>query len=173
DIGGRKHTYFARFWANGTGLGIQNTAGGTQTATGHRVCQVLGVNLDAVEVVELGATKVPSLVEDSRDREQEPFGWPELQIGVVRESIAVAEALPDFLAVAQYSLSALKTLLDVLAPPDQYHFYATAARALSTAKRRGSSKGVEFWPSKPVPRPSDPNTILSGATDPFLYNPRR
>ena len=25
---------------------------------------------------------------------QEPFGWPELQIGIVREAIAVAEALP-------------------------------------------------------------------------------
>ncbi|ESK96998.1 hypercellular protein [Moniliophthora roreri MCA 2997] len=202
--------------ANGTGLGIQNTAGGTQIAIGHvgirvsersdgnqsvltllkRVCRVLGVNLDAVEVVELGATKAPSLTGDPGDREQEPFGWPELQVGVVRESVAVAEALPDFLAVAQYSLSALKTLLDILAPPDQYHLNATAARALSTAKRRGSSKGVEFWPSRPVvsitlaplplirlpiekpmsalqPRPSDPNTILSGATDPFLYNPRR
>ncbi|KAK7054867.1 hypothetical protein VNI00_003330 [Paramarasmius palmivorus] len=201
---------------NGAGLGIQITTNLPQGARGHvgmrvserpdgnssvlkllrRVCRVLGVNLDAVQVVQLDDSQVTPTSEHTVDMDQESFGWPELQVGVIRESIAVAEALPDFLAVAQYSLSALKTLLEVLSPPDQYHLYATAARALSTAKRRGSSKGVNFWPTRPVvsitlaplplirlpiekpmsalqPRPSDPNTMLSGATDPFLYNPRR
>ncbi|KAF9264661.1 hypothetical protein L218DRAFT_861806 [Marasmius fiardii PR-910] len=160
-----------------------------------RVCRVLGVNLDAVKIADLDDSTVSPNTNDTGDS-QEPFGWPELQVGVIRESIAVAEALPDFLAVAQYALSSLKTLIHVLTPADQYHLYTTATRALSTVKRRGSSKGLEFWPSKPIvnialaplpliripiekpmnalqPRPTDPNTILTGATDPFLYNPRR
>ncbi|KAJ3779437.1 hypothetical protein GGU10DRAFT_230519, partial [Lentinula aff. detonsa] len=104
---------------------------------------------------------------------REPFGWPELQIGVVRESVAVAEALPDFLAVAQYALSSLKTLQEFLEAGDQYHLYSTAARAMQIARRRGIMKAVEYWSGRPVPRSSDSNAILKGGTDPFLYNPRR
>ncbi|KAG7092479.1 hypothetical protein E1B28_008831 [Marasmius oreades] len=199
-------------FSNGAGLGIHGITANSTTQVGvrltersdgnqsvlellKRVCRVLGVNLDAVKTVDLLDSPISPATDDTADN-QEPFGWPELQVGVIRESIAVAEALPDFLAVAQYALSSLKTLIDVLTPGDQYHLYSTAARALSTAKRRGSSTGVEFWLSRPIvsialaplplirlpiekpmsalqPRPSDPNTILTGATDPFLYNPRR
>ena len=38
-----------------------------------------------------------SLIEEEEDdfiAHAEPYGWPELQIGIVREAIAVAEALP-------------------------------------------------------------------------------
>ncbi|KAL0581718.1 hypothetical protein V5O48_000300 [Marasmius crinis-equi] len=200
--------------SDGMGLGIQGMAAGVQVpnAVGvrlsersdgnqsvlellKRVCRVLGVNLDAVKVADPHGAAAQSSTNDAADW-QEPFGWPELQVGVIREAIAVAEALPDFLAVAQYALSSLKTLIHILTPADQHHLYSTAARALSTAKRRGSSNVIEFWPSRPVvsitlaplplirlpiekpmsalqARPSDPNNIITGATDPFLYNPRR
>ncbi|KAF5391257.1 hypothetical protein D9757_001865 [Collybiopsis confluens] len=163
----------------------------------RHICKVLGVNLDAIQVVD--TNREPSNqydAEDGFDVHQETFGWPELQIGVVRESVAVAEALPDFLAVAQYALSSLKTLRDFLEPGDQYHLYSTAARAMQTAQRRGAMKSIEYWSGRPVvsialaplpfirlpiekpmsalhPRSSDSNAILTGGTDPFLYNPRR
>lgn len=57
------------------------------------VCKVLGVNLDAIQMVDVNGES-GSQAEDDSDVPREPFGWPELQIGVVRESVAVAEALP-------------------------------------------------------------------------------
>ncbi|KAJ6547608.1 TRAPP II complex [Mycena capillaripes] len=167
------------------------------------VCKVLGINLDAVRLLENtpetstenqdGNT---SLEDDVASEFSEPYGWPELQVGVVREAVAVAEALPDYLAVAQFALSSLKTLQAVLAPGDQYHLYTTSTRALMTAHRRGDSKSVEYWSGKPLvnislsqlplvrlpiekplsalqSRSSDIAPILTGGTDPFLYNPRR
>ena len=71
-------------------------------------CKIHGVDLEAVNVVETGPdaiqpragrtrderreSDVPPVPED--DLPKEPIGWPELQIGIVREAIAVAEALP-------------------------------------------------------------------------------
>ncbi|KAJ7046805.1 TRAPP II complex [Mycena alexandri] len=167
------------------------------------VCKVLGINLDAVRLLENSEansapveTSTTSIEDEIATEFSEPYGWPELQVGVVREAVAVAEALPDYLAVAQFALSSLKTLQSVLASGDQYHLYATANRALLTAHRRGDSKSVEYWSGKPLvrislsplplvrlpiekplsalqARASDIAPILTGATDPFLYNPRR
>ncbi|KAJ7452373.1 TRAPP II complex [Mycena galericulata] len=163
------------------------------------VCKVLGINLDAVRLGDNSdeqSADNTSIEDDVTTDFTEPYGWPELQVGVVREAVAVAEALPDFLAVAQFALSSLKTLQAVLAPGDQYHLYATSTRALMTAHRRGDSKSVEYWSGKPLvsitlssfplvrlpiekplsalqPRSSDMTPILTGGTDPFLYNPRR
>ncbi|KAJ7235474.1 TRAPP II complex [Mycena haematopus] len=168
------------------------------------VCKVLGINLDAVRLLgnsEADCTEVDSaatnLEEDMTTEFMEPYGWPELQVGVVREAVAVAEALPDYLAVAQFALSSLKTLPQaVLSAGDQYHLYTTSNRALMTAHRRGDSKSVEYWSGKPLvsinlsplplvrlpiekplsalqTRSSGITPILTGGTDPFLYNPRR
>jgi hypothetical protein len=72
------------------------------------ICKIHGVDLEAVNVVETGPeaarqrdsrarnekreSDVPPAPDD--DIPKEPIGWPELQIGIVREAIAVAEALP-------------------------------------------------------------------------------
>lgn len=79
------------------------------------ICKIHGVDLEAVSVVETGLeairprdsrknekreSEVPPAPED--DLPKEPIGWPELQIGIVREAIAVAEALPG-MAVSQPS----------------------------------------------------------------------
>jgi hypothetical protein len=65
------------------------------------VCKVLGINLDAVRLLETSDADItevqsaPASVEDDVATEfMEPYGWPELQVGVVREAVAVAEALP-------------------------------------------------------------------------------
>ncbi|RDB21392.1 hypothetical protein Hypma_011623 [Hypsizygus marmoreus] len=195
---------------SGVGIRMSESADGNESILKllKYVCKVLGINLDAVKLVEVDAEPAPtssdrvSLVsQEEYDDEvvvasQEPYGWPELQVGVVREAVAVAEALPDFPAVAQFALSALKTLQIVLSPGDQYHLYSTSTRALMTARRRGDTKSVEYWSGRPVvsitiapmplvrlpvekpmsalqTRPSDIAPILTGGTDPFLYNPRK
>ncbi|KAG1715706.1 hypothetical protein ID866_1469 [Astraeus odoratus] len=174
----------------------------------YYICKVLGVNLEAVSPVYASAGDGSEAVDPVAGAEPQPddtdvteylnipFGWPELQVGVIREAIAVAEALPDYLAVARISLSALKTMHAVLATSDQYHLYQTASRALNVLKRRGETTTVEWWAGRPSisialqPLPSHrlliekpisllvtstppANPIIAGAIDPFLYNPRK
>lgn len=100
----------------GAGLGIQNVDLNGSGSLGVRenertegndailrivkyVCSVHGIDTEAVQLVNMGGS--PS--ETERDEEevgstdgvpQEPFGWPELQVGIVREALAIAEALP-------------------------------------------------------------------------------
>jgi hypothetical protein len=74
------------------------------------VCRVLGINLEAVKLVDAhfdGHAKIedesgssPNSVppfhpdDDALEPSHDAYGWPELQIGVIREAIAVAESLP-------------------------------------------------------------------------------
>jgi len=65
------------------------------------VCKVLGISLDVVGLVQDTLKRTSELPPSLNDYDEdilqelrEPFGWPELQVGVVREAVAVAEALP-------------------------------------------------------------------------------
>ncbi|KAH7889670.1 TRAPP II complex [Phlebopus sp. FC_14] len=168
-------------------------------------CRVLGLDLESVTLAP-----TPKSADDDSQREHghpsedvaltealgNSFGWPELQVGVVREAIAVAEALPDQLAVARFSLSALKTMHFILTPGDQNHLYQTASRALAATRRRGAVSAVEYWATRPIlsiavpplplhrlpiekpisllaSSPSPAGLISAAVKDPFLYNPRK
>ncbi|KAG5638372.1 hypothetical protein H0H81_000383 [Sphagnurus paluster] len=130
---------------SGLGIhGLSSSGGGSWSGVGVRmsessdgnssilellkyVCKILGINLEAVKLVDVTPTESEHSVavdesglsshEDYDNAavagNDDPHGWPELQVGVVREAVAVAEALPG------------------IAP------------------------------------------ILTGGTDPFLYNPRK
>ena len=62
----------------------------------------------------------------------------------------IFDSCVDPLSVAQFSLSALKSLHAVLSDDDQYHMYFTSNKALTAAKRRGETRLVEYWSGKPV-----------------------
>ncbi|KAI6005920.1 TRAPP II complex [Pisolithus albus] len=166
-------------------------------------CKVLGVNLEAVNhtPAETGENPNTNYSEtesgpqrggaDASETIHVQFGWPELKVGVIREAVAVAEALPDYLAVARICLSALKTMHSILATADQCHLYQTASRALSILKRRGEATTIEWWaghlavsiallplpPQRlPIERPlsflNSENPLTARVTNTFLYNPR-
>ncbi|KAG6376171.1 TRAPP II complex [Boletus reticuloceps] len=121
-------------------------------------CRALGVDVESVNVAA-----PPNAEEDNTDPDIIPFeamslaeslnnsfGWPELQVGVMREAIAVAEALPDQLAVARFALSALKSMHSILPANDQSHLYQTASRALAIIRRRGDASMIEYWAGHPI-----------------------
>lgn len=63
------------------------------------ICDVHGINLEAVRFVNTdthGAREEGAAAQDtsSGDLPEDPYGWPELQIGIIREALSVAEALP-------------------------------------------------------------------------------
>ncbi|OCB84083.1 hypothetical protein A7U60_g8755 [Sanghuangporus baumii] len=169
------------------------------------ICGVHGIDLDSVG---FSVTKSINGTRDSRDSSPEiqhakqailrqsllRSTWPDLQVGLIRESLAVAEALPDYPAVALFALSALRDLYTLLDPEDQFHLHTAASRAIATNRRRGDERNLEYWPVDltvnirfvPLPfvrlpheRPwadiqsqSESAEQAVGA-DPFLFNPRR
>jgi hypothetical protein len=99
--------------AKGAGLGIQNVQGVGSGTVGVRenegkagnesilrivkyICRVHGIDLDAVKLLDTAPAEEDSEKEAETEDEATtvPFGWPELQVGIVREALAVAEALP-------------------------------------------------------------------------------
>jgi len=62
------------------------------------ICGVHGINLEAVRFVNAdthGAQEEGGVHQDtSLGLVEDPYGWPELQIGIIREALSVAEALP-------------------------------------------------------------------------------
>ncbi|KAI5122948.1 hypothetical protein M0805_006829 [Coniferiporia weirii] len=123
------------------------------------------------------------------------YVWPDLQVGMVREALAIAETLPDYPAVASFALSALRSLHSRLEPEDQFHFFTASARAMTTVRRRGDERKLEYWPAEvvasikfmplpfvrlPTERPwsdlhvqSEEGNEQLVRVDPLLYNQRR
>ena len=59
------------------------------------ICKLHGIDLECVRLVDplSSADEEDASLEEQRSLE-DPFGWPELQVGIIREALAVAEALP-------------------------------------------------------------------------------
>lgn len=137
------------------------------------VCEIHGLNLNAVSFCPVSEESRPSTSStspfDARGRlHQETtnmHGWPGLWVGLAREALAIAEALPgtaalqrclsrsvpdylleDYSAIATFALSSLKQLFMILEPEDQYHFYTSSARAMATVQRRGNDRKLKYWP---------------------------
>lgn len=60
----------------------------------RHVCEMYGVDLDVVGVTKPGEDPIAVEGSDDSAEPSDHYGWPELQIGVVREAVAIAEALP-------------------------------------------------------------------------------
>ena len=62
------------------------------------ICGVHGINLEAVRFVDTDThtQEEGAISQDTSldDLPEDPYGWPELQIGIIREALSVAEALP-------------------------------------------------------------------------------
>ena len=94
---------------NGMGSGDSGAVAvkGMERSTGNEsvlklvkyICDVHGINLEAVRFVNTatdGTQEQGGVPQDtsSDDLLEDPYGWPELQIGIIREALSVAEALP-------------------------------------------------------------------------------
>ena len=117
------------------------------------------------------------------------FGWPDIQVEMLTEGIAIAEALPDNVAVIRLCISALNRLYTQLNPQSQAQVAKIFPGALATLKRRGHELGhLPWWiPGQivlsielaslpdnklPIEHTSSEIAPTDGLRDPFLYNPR-
>lgn len=101
-------SYLPGIALNGKGSGDSGTIAvkGIERSTGNEsllklikyVSDVHGIDLEAVTFVNPSTQDedeggVPQDA-NTDDVQEDPYGWPELQIGIIREALAVAEALP-------------------------------------------------------------------------------
>ncbi|KAG8710483.1 hypothetical protein FRC09_000112, partial [Ceratobasidium sp. 395] len=119
------------------------------------ICEIYGIDVSRVQiggddVSKENASKAQGGEDDDFELDNPRFGWREVQIGVVREAVQIAEALPDHRAVAQLALMNLRQLNSWMSPGDQHHLYTLASRSLATAHRRGDAHKIDFWSWKPV-----------------------
>jgi trafficking protein particle complex subunit 9 len=99
-------SYLSEATINGLGSGDLGTVAtkGIQRSTGNDsvlklvkyICEVHGINIEAVAYINTATqgTEEEGRDTDSDDLLEDPYGWPELQTCVIREALAVAEALP-------------------------------------------------------------------------------
>ncbi|KAI9313933.1 TRAPP II complex [Dichotomocladium elegans] len=120
------------------------------------------------------------------------FGWPTLQIDILRQCIAIAEALPDYGAVLYYTTVLLKNLYQYISKEEQIRLATSIQRIVAMGKRvRQVESNVNYWgvnivtaveallpiPRKAVyqhamePKVSAAATAVAANGDPFIYNP--
>lgn len=100
----------------------------------------------------MGLDLLPSASSMDQSLRAQRFGWPELQVGMMKEGIAVAEALPDHPSVIKLCTSALRNMHTSLNGSTQAHLAKMYPAALATVRRRGVDfAGVGWWlPGKTV-----------------------
>jgi hypothetical protein len=73
------------------------------------------------------------------------YGWPELQVEIMKEAIAISETLPDHASIVRFCLSALNGLYPYLSPPSQAGLAKMFPASLGAIKRRGIEIGQIPW----------------------------
>ncbi|KAI8877388.1 Trs120-domain-containing protein [Backusella circina FSU 941] len=160
-----------------------------------RICEVYGIGERNVhdggtlEVMQedsmlLGEPKVNGGVRGAAAKETVRFGWPELQIDILKQCISVAEALIDNGARLYYTTVLLKNLYRYISKAEQIRLATTIQSLVS---RPNQLESINYWgvnivsnieAKKPISRkavyehPIKSEIIKTEIpNDPFIYNP--
>ncbi|TFK29959.1 hypothetical protein FA15DRAFT_677283 [Coprinopsis marcescibilis] len=137
-------------------------------------CKTMGLDLDAVQLLDPVDNERPSIPDSllfkQYDEEesaifQEPCGWSELQVGIIREAVAVAEALP--------ATDALQTAVRRGDHRSTEYWSGRPVINIALTPLPPIRVPIEKPRSMLQSQGNAVPLILQGKTDPFLYNPRR
>ena len=103
------------------------------------------MGLDLLTMSSSSAKRVSILGSENEDTPAPRFGWPDLQMEMIKEGIAIAEALPDQLEVIRLCTSALNCLYTRFNGPNQVQIAKMSSGALATVRRRGMDFGGLPW----------------------------
>ncbi|GAA5826496.1 hypothetical protein JCM11251_002398 [Rhodosporidiobolus azoricus] len=165
----------------------------------EKVCEAFGIRVaPRVPRERTKEEKRKSLIQgrslEIMENEVGTFGWPGLQVGVLKDAISIAEVLPDYQAAIRFTVTALRSLSDTMPPVEQYELSQNIPRVFAAATRRGAAFELEYWgPTqlvmslevaklsanrlpvvhalKDAENAAGPS--LGGPRNPFLYDPRR
>ena len=157
----------------------------------ERAVDIVGVNLLPLSASTSQAVQVHRSLgsSSSSSSSSSHFGWPELQVEMMKEGIAMAESLPDQLAVIRLCISTLRDLNSFMSSQSQAHLAKMLPNALAVVRRRGVNLGKLPWwtpgevvlsvevaslpPNRtPIEHSGEEMVVKDGLRDPFLYNPR-
>ncbi|KAG9285352.1 hypothetical protein G9A89_010827 [Geosiphon pyriformis] len=120
------------------------------------------------------------------------FGWPAIQIDVMKDAISLTEALPDISSAIKYTTRLLRRLFLHLPKEEQHRLSISLPRLVSLAKKQGFDMDVKYWgmnlvraievcrPTlRKVPYPHSSKLFTMKMADeqvesndgPFIYNP--
>ncbi|GAA5864034.1 hypothetical protein JCM1840_000679 [Sporobolomyces johnsonii] len=165
----------------------------------EKVCEAFGIRVaPKTTVADAKADRRKSLMQGRALEIMESgvgtFGWPGLQMGVLKDAIAIAEALPDYQAAIRFTVTALRSLSDTMPPIEQYELSQNIPRIFGAATRRGVPFDLEYWgptqlvvslevarlsPNRsPVEHPlqdasTETTASPAGPRNPFIYDPRK
>ncbi|KAI8576610.1 hypothetical protein K450DRAFT_255841 [Umbelopsis ramanniana AG] len=123
-----------------------------------------------------------------RSKSASHFGWPELQIEVLRECITVSEALPDYTSMLRYTTILLRKMYKYISKDEQIRLASTIQRIVAAGKKAGHvDSNINYWgvdlvksieAVKPIARKAvSPHSVKREVAvtvsdgDPFIYNP--
>ena len=81
----------------------------------------------------------------SRGPQARHYGWPELQVEIMKEVITISESLPDHPTIVKLCLSALHSLYPYLSPTSQGSLAKMFPVSLGVIRRRGIEIGQIPW----------------------------
>ncbi|KPV77636.1 uncharacterized protein RHOBADRAFT_33796 [Rhodotorula graminis WP1] len=164
----------------------------------EKVCEAFGIEVaPRLSSEDVQAERKKSIVQgrtlEILESEVGAFGWPGLQLGVLKDAIGIAEALPEYQAAIRFTVTGLRSLSDTMPPHEQYELAQNIPRVFAAATRRGASFELEYWgpsqlvmslevvklSSNRVPHEHAlkdlelDSTTAAGPRNPFLYDPRR
>ncbi|KAI8063251.1 TRAPP II complex [Gongronella butleri] len=165
-----------------------------------RICDVYGIGekhvqdggaLDAMDAQARGQDHASATASQSslQEMEQQRMGWALLQIDVLRQCIAISEALPDYGSMLYYTTVLLKNLYQYIPKDEQIRLASSIQRIVAMGKRSGHvESNVNYWgvnivshieAVQAIARKAvyelpmlDPASVTARANgDPFIYNP--
>jgi hypothetical protein len=102
----------------------------------ERMLSIIGVDL-------LSFTVDPS--SHAQGPQARHYGWPELQVEIMKEVITISESLPDHPTILRFCLSALHGLYPYLSPASQSGLAKMFPISLGVIRRRGIEIGQIPW----------------------------
>ncbi|CAG8455040.1 13226_t:CDS:10 [Acaulospora morrowiae] len=141
-----------------------------------KVTEVYGVG-DVVDSEDFSV-----VTEDARPL---AFGWPDLQMDVLKDAIMVTEALPDYHSIVKYTTRLLRKLFLYLPREEQLRLSSSLPRVVNAGKKQGLDMEFKYWglnivrgiqvcrpTSRRIPYPHPGKGIENDTekpADPFLY----
>ncbi|CEP15600.1 hypothetical protein [Parasitella parasitica] len=198
--------------------GLSKDAGRLSTAHDNgvleilkRVCEIYGIGernvhdggaLEAMrqEEQELFSSQTPLRSKGNIRPKENRFGWPDLQIVILKQCISVSEALIDNGSRLYYTTVLLKNLYQYIPKAEQIRLATTIQGMVANSsrdKKQSSlvcgSESINYWgvnivscieAKKPISRKAvysnpikneavanAPEVLSADASDPFIYNP--
>ncbi|BGP55929.1 hypothetical protein JCM8202v2_003536 [Rhodotorula sphaerocarpa] len=155
----------------------------------ERVCGVFGLGSASAPLANLDALGAPEVTLQRR------FGWPAIQLGVLKDAILISRNLQDYQTAVRLAMLALRALAALVSPDEQFDLSQSIPQITTAAAHLGAGFELDYWgPAQLVqgievgslspsrrpyegrsPAPTDPAIAAGPAPppqNPFLYDPR-